>query len=157
MASLATLLLRDGTIYFLIFLFLNVIQMILFLTGVFNYVTIFITPLSSILVSRFIMNLRQIHLTRETMGGPRPSFVRTVTMNGTASEPRSHLTSLRFASAIVGNMGAPLSHGASLSLGNTTGSNPASSTDASTLRQTISDHSRKFDKYALEATEVLVV
>lgn len=71
--------------------------------------------LSSILISRFILNLRQIHLSKDVQGGPRPSFVRTLADNGHSSQIRSHSTSLKFASSIVGNMGAPLGHSANSS------------------------------------------
>ncbi|PCH42991.1 hypothetical protein WOLCODRAFT_102920, partial [Wolfiporia cocos MD-104 SS10] len=62
----STLLLRDGTVYFLILLFLNVLEIISSFssggggTNFREYVTTFISPLTGILISRFIFNLRQL-------------------------------------------------------------------------------------------------
>ncbi|KAI0748764.1 hypothetical protein C8Q80DRAFT_757828 [Daedaleopsis nitida] len=57
--SLATLLLRDGTAYFLILFTLNIIHLVCTLTGVFTTsVGTFVESLTTILTSRFILNLR---------------------------------------------------------------------------------------------------
>ncbi|OCH84964.1 hypothetical protein OBBRIDRAFT_839315 [Obba rivulosa] len=100
-APLADMLLRDGTLYFLVLLILNVLHIAGTATNVFVYTTMFTTPISSIIISHFLMNLRETAAAPATTGvasdGGRPSFVRT------------QLSDLRFAS-FVGNMGAPLDH-----------------------------------------------
>ncbi|KAI0926274.1 hypothetical protein AcV5_008776 [Taiwanofungus camphoratus] len=59
--SLVTLLLRDGTLYFAIILMMNIVQIITgTINSLFNYVTVFLAPISSILISRFLLNLRQL-------------------------------------------------------------------------------------------------
>ncbi|KAJ8487771.1 hypothetical protein ONZ51_g3950 [Trametes cubensis] len=62
--SLLQLLLRDGTIYFVILLILNVLQIIVRITAQANFITTFEEPLTAILISRFLMNLREIDFTR---------------------------------------------------------------------------------------------
>ncbi|KAI0646257.1 hypothetical protein C8Q79DRAFT_926268 [Trametes meyenii] len=61
--SLLTLLLRDGTIYFIILLILNILHIIVRITAQANFITTFEEPLTSILISRFIMNLRELDYT----------------------------------------------------------------------------------------------
>lgn len=103
--SIVTLLLRDGTIYFGVLLILNVLHLVLSLTNVFLDVTYFVTSLSSIIISRFLLNLRQIGLSGHDEN-QRPSFVHSVV-------PNSHISDIRFRSTIMGNIGASLSHGMS--------------------------------------------
>ncbi|EMD34602.1 hypothetical protein CERSUDRAFT_97193 [Gelatoporia subvermispora B] len=122
-APLATMLLRDGTLYFLwvnfwcqdpqlcfvfdnifpnsVLLILKVLHIAGVATNVFVYTTMFTTPISSIIVSHFLMNLREVASAPTTNGvqSTVPSFVRT------------QVSELRFAS-FVGNMGAPLDHSA---------------------------------------------
>lgn len=60
-ASLAALLRRDGLQYFIVLLCLNVLDMILFFTHVFeNTTSSFIVPISSIVISRCLLNLREV-------------------------------------------------------------------------------------------------
>ncbi|KAI0708036.1 hypothetical protein C8Q76DRAFT_800315 [Earliella scabrosa] len=60
-ASFSTMLLRDGTVYFLCILTLNVLHLAFSLTGLFvQTLVIFQDPLISILVGRFILNLRDL-------------------------------------------------------------------------------------------------
>ncbi|KAL1941683.1 hypothetical protein VTO73DRAFT_7122 [Trametes versicolor] len=54
------LLLRDGTIYFVILLILNILQIIVRITAQANFITTFEEPLTAILISRFLMNLREV-------------------------------------------------------------------------------------------------
>lgn len=94
-APLATLLLRDGTLYFMALLCLNILNIAGQSTNVFVYAAQFTVPLSSIIITHFFLNLHQIsHPTR-----------------GDADD--SHFmqqSSLRFAT-FVGNMGEHLDHG----------------------------------------------
>ncbi|KAH9948733.1 hypothetical protein B0H21DRAFT_820668 [Amylocystis lapponica] len=99
-ASLVTLLLRDGTLYFVLLLILNILHMTLYLTNVFFDMIYFVGPISSIIISRFLLNLRQVYQTDDS-DDARPSFV------------RSNVSDICFAAAIVGNLGAPLSYGES--------------------------------------------
>jgi len=103
-ASLATLLLRDGTLYFVILLALNAMHMGFYLTNTFVDISWFIVPISSSLISRFLLNLRQVyHPSKDDQS--RPSFVRS------AYNTQSQMSDLRFASTFIGNMGAPLHYG----------------------------------------------
>ncbi|KAH9949064.1 hypothetical protein B0H21DRAFT_730400 [Amylocystis lapponica] len=91
--SLVSLLLRDGTIYFAVLLILSALQAGLYMSGVFDQMALFTQVLTPILISRFFFNLRQVYLPTDE------STLRA-----------SQMSDLRFPS-IVGNLGAPLSHG----------------------------------------------
>ncbi|KAH9840607.1 uncharacterized protein C8Q71DRAFT_904709 [Rhodofomes roseus] len=82
-ASLATLLLRDGTIYFVAILVLNIVHIIFVLyNGNVVYVTIFLIPIPALLTSRFLLNLRRaneassidVHLITSASTADPPSF-----------------------------------------------------------------------------------
>ncbi|KAI0809274.1 hypothetical protein BC629DRAFT_1106994 [Irpex lacteus] len=90
-APLSRLLLRDGTIYFLVLLVINILVPINDITSLanFDFATSFLTTLAPIIICRFILNLRQI----DDGGSSLPSGGRS--------------TGLRFAS----NMGQPLHTG----------------------------------------------
>ncbi|EMD36546.1 hypothetical protein CERSUDRAFT_95835 [Gelatoporia subvermispora B] len=102
-ASLATLLLRDGTVYFIILLALNAMHMASYLTNTFVNISWFLVPISSILISRFLLNLRQVYHPMN-IDTARPSFVRSL------YQSQSQMSDLRFASTFIGNMGAPLDY-----------------------------------------------
>ncbi|KAL7278224.1 hypothetical protein ACG7TL_008199 [Trametes sanguinea] len=77
-----SLILRDGTLYFLSLLTLNVLHLALTLLAYtqeyisVSYMPIFTSPITSILVSRFLLNLRQVdRLSANPMGSEQPSFV----------------------------------------------------------------------------------
>ncbi|KAL6299459.1 hypothetical protein BKA93DRAFT_753393 [Sparassis latifolia] len=89
-APLATLLLRDGTLYFTLLLVLNLSLMLSNYYGPRRFMCI--------IVSRFLLNLRETDNVQNHVAS-NPSFVCT------------HARSLQLASRIVGNMGASLSHG----------------------------------------------
>ncbi|KAH9838311.1 uncharacterized protein C8Q71DRAFT_750405 [Rhodofomes roseus] len=59
---LTTQLARDGSLYFVSLLFLNVLQMALKSVNgaITNFVSVFVAPISSILISRFMLNLRHV-------------------------------------------------------------------------------------------------
>jgi len=71
-SSLFKLLVKDGTLYFLSLLSLNCIQLVLWITNTFRYFSLFITSISSIIISRFILDLREIF-----HSSTRPSFLDT--------------------------------------------------------------------------------
>ncbi|OCH84206.1 hypothetical protein OBBRIDRAFT_786445 [Obba rivulosa] len=98
---LISVLLRDGTAYFLILLFLNVFNVIGYFTGIYLYtVTYFATPLSSIIITHFLLNLRQAaYNSDDDPSNTAQSYA-----------ARSQSPSLRFAS-FVGNMGEQLDYG----------------------------------------------
>jgi len=89
---LSTLLLRDGTIYFVSLLILNVVNLIAIRFQSFGSVPALTSVLSSILISRFFLDLREVYLS----GDPGSS----TTLSSKMSEPC-------FATA-AGNLGAPL-------------------------------------------------
>ncbi|CCM04122.1 uncharacterized protein FIBRA_06283 [Fibroporia radiculosa] len=69
------LLLKDGTLYFMVMLVLNILEIILNsrydtseTQAAGNYAIYFLTPLSSILVSRFILNLRHLSVASSGVG-----------------------------------------------------------------------------------------
>ncbi|EMD31697.1 hypothetical protein CERSUDRAFT_77971 [Gelatoporia subvermispora B] len=102
---LMNLLLRDGTLYFTCLLSLNLLNIVGKMTNVFTFAVAFSTPLSSIIITHFLLNLRQL-----AHGSPDdascPSFVR----DGTPDPIHSQTSSLRFGS-FVGNMGESLMDG----------------------------------------------
>jgi len=69
-ASLARLLLRDGTLYFCLLLSLNIVQMILHLRNTFQYFGQFIPYISTIIISRLMLDIRR---TRFSVGDTVPS------------------------------------------------------------------------------------
>ncbi|KAI0353399.1 hypothetical protein OH77DRAFT_627554 [Trametes cingulata] len=97
--SLVTLLLRDGTVYFLLLLILNIAQIILAaLVPGDNFIAFFISPLTSILISRFLLNLREV------AQGSEP-------VHAEASETAimsTRFPSIHVSSDVLGNMGATL-------------------------------------------------
>ncbi|EMD31622.1 hypothetical protein CERSUDRAFT_100291 [Gelatoporia subvermispora B] len=101
---LMNLLLRDGTLYFVCLLLLNALNIAGTATNVFTYAGAFSTSLSSIIITHFLLNLRQLAYASDD-DNSRPSFVR----DGDPDQVRSHTSSLRFGS-FVGNMGESLGH-----------------------------------------------
>jgi len=93
-ARLSTLLLRDGTVNFIILLVLNVLQIASWVTESFSAVTLPAQVATSMLISRFFLNLRQ---GSEVSAGP--SINQTTMFN------------MAFASRVVGNIGAELDYG----------------------------------------------
>ncbi|OCH91904.1 hypothetical protein OBBRIDRAFT_487305 [Obba rivulosa] len=112
-SPLATMLLRDGTIYFIVLLALNVLELAgTVRTNVFLYASTFLaSPLSSIFISHFLINLRQTAKApiEDGLGSQRPSFVHP----RAGERARSYDSSLRFA-GVVDNMGELLEHNAEL-------------------------------------------
>ncbi|OSD07956.1 hypothetical protein PYCCODRAFT_1463221 [Trametes coccinea BRFM310] len=94
--SFLRLLLRDGTVYFVILLILNVLQIVVRFTAQANFITTFEEPLTSILISRFLMNLRAIKYATHLIGsgsGSEVDGISTVGGNTTLSfADRSHFT-----------------------------------------------------------------
>jgi len=91
--NLSTLLLRDGTVYFVSLLVLNVVNLIAIRFQSFGSVPALTSVLSSTLISRFFLDLREVYLS----GGG---------LDGSSSLP-SKMSDPLFASA-AGNLGAPL-------------------------------------------------
>lgn len=90
---LVTLLLRDGTFYFLILLILNVLQMLNFFISLSDLdFSFMVTTFTAIIVSHFILNLREADTRTLTL--TTPSFIGADTHD------------LSFAAGVVGNMGA---------------------------------------------------
>ncbi|EMD31610.1 hypothetical protein CERSUDRAFT_119654 [Gelatoporia subvermispora B] len=101
----ATLLLRDGTLYFIGLLSINLLNIVGKTTNVYIYADGFSIPLSSIIITRFFLNLRQLaHGSPDDT--PRPSFVLERVPDPVHCQPYS----LRFAS-FVGNMDESLMDG----------------------------------------------
>ncbi|EMD39629.1 hypothetical protein CERSUDRAFT_92126 [Gelatoporia subvermispora B] len=99
---LATLLFRDGTIYFIILLSSNVLNIVANGSNVFVFsVTFFSTPISSIIIADFLLNLRQIASSSQ-LGGLDETI---------QTEDQSHTFSgsLRF-QGFVDNMGEEVVH-----------------------------------------------
>ncbi|EMD35913.1 hypothetical protein CERSUDRAFT_96139 [Gelatoporia subvermispora B] len=104
-SSVANLLLRDGTFYFVILALLNATHMSLAITGVFTFLTVFSVPISSIIISRFLLNLRQVDASRRDANWSMPSYVASTTSGATGTFPRGD-----FVSFLTGNMGKSLDH-----------------------------------------------
>ncbi|EKM51647.1 uncharacterized protein PHACADRAFT_199151 [Phanerochaete carnosa HHB-10118-sp] len=100
--SASSLLLRDGTVYFILLLALNVAQILTAETPATTLTasaTQFITTMPSVLISRFILNLRQLSQTDST--------------ESTADVDRFSRFSVpnfRVPSDLLGNIGEPLDH-----------------------------------------------
>jgi len=105
---LVTMLLLDGTAYFVVLLMLNILQIATITTNVFlDTANFFTTPISSIIISYFLLNLRQVAETsaENDIDNGRPSFIRS--QLGHRHLPQQ--SSMRFAS-FVGNMGEMLNY-----------------------------------------------
>ncbi|EMD37812.1 hypothetical protein CERSUDRAFT_65400 [Gelatoporia subvermispora B] len=99
---LMTMLLRDA---FSGLLTLNVLSIVGWLTNVFVFATTFITPLTSIIITHFLLNLRQLAYCVEE-DNALVSFVQDEDLDTVCS----HVSGLRFGS-FVGNMGELLVDG----------------------------------------------
>ncbi|EPT04768.1 hypothetical protein FOMPIDRAFT_158377 [Fomitopsis schrenkii] len=98
-SSLGVLLLRDGTLYFLILLLLNIAQIIAVLDFGQNLDPIpdFIFPLTLVIISRFILNLRRFS---QQTGDPLESESwATGPEDSHHSAPRSYLSNILFRSS----------------------------------------------------------
>ncbi|KAJ3557248.1 hypothetical protein NM688_g1569 [Phlebia brevispora] len=92
---LMTLILRDGTVYFVVFSGLNVLNLILLRDQSFNNFPTLIETITSICLSRFMLHLRE-------------SYMSTCSPNQTDSMRLSGIIDVRYASRLVGNFGAAL-------------------------------------------------
>ncbi|KAI0363673.1 hypothetical protein BV20DRAFT_975403 [Pilatotrama ljubarskyi] len=100
---IVTLLLRDGTIYFMIILFVQVFSIVSVSVGstfiLWDVWPVFDQVFTVIFCCRFMLNLRGVYLDDHT----------TDTSNIDPSVSTMHFASLRFTpTSVVGNMGAPL-------------------------------------------------
>ncbi|OCH84400.1 hypothetical protein OBBRIDRAFT_829504 [Obba rivulosa] len=86
-ASIMSLLIRDGILYFSLLLLLNCTHIVLWVTGQFEYISTLTIPIYSIIISRFILTLRTIYL----------SFNRSSIMR-TQYAPPSHISTVHFTS-----------------------------------------------------------
>ncbi|KAI0781922.1 hypothetical protein C8Q75DRAFT_812067 [Abortiporus biennis] len=93
--SIVIYLLRDGTIYFLCLMILNAVTLMGVKTLTTGGVPIVLQSVTSILISRFMLNLRGVYLPKD---------------DSSDSFHPSKISDLHFASSIVGNLGAPLAH-----------------------------------------------
>ncbi|GJE98347.1 hypothetical protein PsYK624_145750 [Phanerochaete sordida] len=98
--SIATVLLRDGTLYFITLLVVNVLQIVTFSSGFPNAsdVDAFVQAMPPLLVQRFMLNLRQLDKVNEESA-----------VNAQHSSRFS--LSFRAPSTLIGNIGEPLDHG----------------------------------------------
>ncbi|KAI0375732.1 hypothetical protein BV20DRAFT_1048009 [Pilatotrama ljubarskyi] len=106
--SLSTLILRDGTIYFLVLMILNTFHIAFSLTGRFTWTITLEEPLTTILVSRFLLNLREADGTNgpDSMGDmSNPSFIQP-----NPDQAAYGGSSVSFASGFIAPLGAPLGH-----------------------------------------------
>ncbi|CCM01777.1 uncharacterized protein FIBRA_03844 [Fibroporia radiculosa] len=90
--SLSRQLFRDGTLYFVLLLGMNVTQLILVLSGIFMAFGTFITMMMSVLISRFILDIRQIRIDSPEA----PESIGTIF----SCEERPHLVQSRLSSMI---------------------------------------------------------
>ncbi|EMD35579.1 hypothetical protein CERSUDRAFT_116312 [Gelatoporia subvermispora B] len=90
--------LRDGTLYFLALLLLNALSIAGWLNNVFVDASGFSIPLSSIIISHFLLNLRQI--ANVPMGGDNSASAQDEELDGVYS----HI-STPVLSSFLGNMG----------------------------------------------------
>ncbi|KAL7277118.1 hypothetical protein ACG7TL_008963 [Trametes sanguinea] len=99
-ATFSALILRDGTLYFGTLLALNVADLIVLRSNVlFDPLPVFIDVFTCILISRFMLNLRQV---AEVGSGNPSSTFRT--------DATSRMSTVHFAANLVGDLGSPLAH-----------------------------------------------
>jgi len=111
-ASLAACVLKDGTMYFIVLTLINVLSMVVDLDNkyMFNWIGFFNVQIPPLLISRFLLNLRQVaYAPDQELGTLNPSFVRTMSTR--------QFSSLRLATRITGNLDAELDHGPLCDLG----------------------------------------
>lgn len=98
-SPISSLLLRDGTVYFVALTALSITNIVAIRMGptspIFGIIPQFITQLRAILVSRFFLNLRHVFLEKSNSGPENPSSVK-VKIPKFAGD------------GLVGNLGAPL-------------------------------------------------
>jgi len=104
--SLVNFLCRDGTLHFLLLLVLNVLQMVLWVTNTFTVTSVIISPISSIIISRFLLNIRRYHLSANT----NPTDDSTCSLGGEGSV-QPGITCTEYLSTFIGSMGASLNEG----------------------------------------------
>ncbi|EPT04764.1 hypothetical protein FOMPIDRAFT_1045454 [Fomitopsis schrenkii] len=56
--SLSRVLLRNGTVYFCVLAIVNLLEIILYVTSTTNFVNLFVAPISTIVISRFLLDIR---------------------------------------------------------------------------------------------------
>ncbi|EMD35581.1 hypothetical protein CERSUDRAFT_96693 [Gelatoporia subvermispora B] len=103
---LLNLLLRDGTLYFLALLSLNALSIAGWISDVFTVASTFSIPLSSIIISHFLLNLRKITNVSTSSRG---------SSSGTQDEDLDQLcscVSTPVLSSFLGNMGELLDYDA---------------------------------------------
>jgi len=92
--SLVTMLLRDGTVYFAFLLILNIANLVAIEEQAFGAIPAISDVVTSILISRFMLNLRGVYTTSDS--------------DLTSSFHPSKFSDIRFVNTVVGNLGAPL-------------------------------------------------
>ncbi|KZT66239.1 hypothetical protein DAEQUDRAFT_740110 [Daedalea quercina L-15889] len=98
MFTYVSLIQRDGTVYFLALLALNVVDLIAIKNQVFGSLPALAEVLTSVLVSRFLLNLREIYLSSQEVDSTRDDLILD-----------THASALGFrAHSVAGNLGAPL-------------------------------------------------
>ncbi|KAI0760580.1 hypothetical protein C8Q74DRAFT_1451481 [Fomes fomentarius] len=102
----ATLLLREGTLYFLIILLVQLLGIISVTVGsdfpVFIVWPYFDQVFTVIFLTRFMLNLRGVYLSNDASSATSISgFLRD-------RDPTATISGIHFSSSVVGNMGAPL-------------------------------------------------
>lgn len=101
-SSVSTILLRDGTIYFVALLVMNILQVVTYSTGLAGgaaYAIVFLQALPPLLVQRFMLNLRQLS------APPVDSAAANV------ADLSRFSVHFRVPSDFLGNIGEPLAHG----------------------------------------------
>ncbi|EMD41696.1 hypothetical protein CERSUDRAFT_70198 [Gelatoporia subvermispora B] len=95
-----------GVLWFLAILVLNMFAMFATVSKILKYASLFTVPLNSVIISRFLLNLRTVasDSVDNSLETKNPSFIRH------QSTTKSTESSMRFAS-VVGNMGEPLRTG----------------------------------------------
>lgn len=115
---LATLLISDGTLYFVVLLILRIVQTVVNESSLSNegtlvtYVSTFSLVFPSILISRFCLNLRQVSRDEQDNHSQHHSAEHRTNSTVILSTLRfTRAPSSQFVSRVVGDMAAPLEHG----------------------------------------------
>ncbi|KZT03085.1 uncharacterized protein LAESUDRAFT_751848 [Laetiporus sulphureus 93-53] len=90
-SSVATILVRDGTLYFILLLAMNVLHISLFITSVFQCTVDFIVRITAVLVTRYLLNLRHFRSSQKDILDSVESYTMHASSDNSFS-PRAEAT-----------------------------------------------------------------
>ncbi|KAI0916179.1 hypothetical protein AcV5_003187 [Taiwanofungus camphoratus] len=101
------LLLRDGTLYFILLLVLNISSMVLYLLNLSQNASVFTISVSTILISRFLLNVRRVHYSTIV---DMDTLCLSSAYSYQTGDSRSRPSDVRFASTFKDNVDVVFDH-----------------------------------------------